>query len=80
MTPPAKETRRTLRWGMAGADVLALQRRLVALGYPLAPYGADGRFGAVTRAAVRSFQQQSGLTADGIVGPATYAMLDSIKD
>ncbi|MGN0995819.1 MAG: peptidoglycan-binding protein [Candidatus Ventricola sp.] len=77
--PPAQETRRTLRRGMEGADVLALQRRLMGLGYSLAPYGADGKLGAVTRAAVRQFQQRHGLTADGVVGPATYAMLDAVQ-
>lgn len=76
--PPEGEQRRTLRPGMAGADVLAVQQQLLALGYSLAPYGADGRYGAVTRAAVRLFQRHHALTADGVVGPATYAMLDAL--
>ena len=35
----------------------------------------DGIMGAHTRSAIRSFQQQQGLVADGIVGPRTAAAL-----
>ena len=65
---------------MSGEDVRALQNRLIALGYPLEPYGADGHFGLVTREAVRRFQQNTALSADGIVGTKTWAMLDSRAD
>jgi N-acetylmuramoyl-L-alanine amidase len=36
---------------------------------------ADGIFGAVTEEAVREFQRKKGMKADGIVGPATLALL-----
>lgn len=37
---------------------------------------ADGKFGSGTEAAVRAFQETSGLSIDGIVGPKTIASLD----
>jgi hypothetical protein len=40
---------------MNGADVVALQERLLELGYPLPEYGTDGWFGPETDAAVRDF-------------------------
>lgn len=74
------ESRRTLKRGMSGGDVRALQNRLIALGYSLEPYGADGHFGLVTREAVRRFQQNTALVVDGVVGPKTWAMLGSRAD
>ena len=62
---------RTLRKGMKGDDVLALQNALLILGLSLGKWGADGSFGAATDAAVKLFQKRNGLKADGIVGPVT---------
>ena len=64
---------------MTGEDVRDLQTQLLMLGYSLVSYGADGSFGSVTRGAVIRFQKDHGLTADGIVGSATWRMLDSMK-
>ena len=72
-------TRRTLRKGAKGEDVVFLQTRLIQLGYDLTPYGADGSFGNKTLAAVKEFQRKNGLTADGVVGPATWATLESTE-
>jgi peptidoglycan hydrolase-like protein with peptidoglycan-binding domain len=60
--------------GSVGAEVEDVQRRLTALGLSC---GADdaGRFGSATGEAVRTFQQQRGLQADGIVGPDTWRSL-----
>lgn len=41
---------------------------------------ADGMYGADTANAVISFQRKHGITADGLVGPATWALLDQLPD
>ena len=67
--------KRNLKKGMKGTDVKELQEKLIALGYDLGKYGADGDFGAKTDAAVRAFQKDNKLTIDGIVGKKTIAKL-----
>lgn len=56
--------------GSRGGAVKDLQRRL-----GMADWQVDGIFGSGTQAAVRAFQTGKGLTADGIVGPKTWAAL-----
>ncbi|HIU64409.1 MAG TPA: C40 family peptidase [Candidatus Avacidaminococcus intestinavium] len=56
--------------GDDGAEVVELQERLIQLGYSLS--AADGAFGDETLAAVKQFQQDNGMEADGIVGTQTY--------
>ena len=65
---------RTLREGMRGSDVKAMQARLAALKYYPGP--VDGVFGSDTLEAVWAFQEVQGLSVDGIVGPHTgYALV-----
>ncbi|MBN2149131.1 MAG: peptidoglycan-binding protein [Anaerolineales bacterium] len=59
---------------LRGDDVLALQERLLALGYSEVE-AADGDFGTLTDGAVRRFQELNGLEADGVVGPMTWQAL-----
>ena len=65
-----------LRVGSTGPNVVVLQVSLnrIAQNYPAIPKipAVDGIFGSRTEAAVRAFQRIFGLTADGIVGPATW--------
>ena len=68
---------RILRRGCAGDDVQQLQKALLALGYVLPGYGADGDFGAETEAAVKAFQRDHGLDADGEYGPKSAAALEN---
>lgn len=63
----------TLRQGSQGSEVKEVQRRLKKWGYYNG--SVDGVFGAGTRAAVIAFQKKNGLTADGVVGRATYQAL-----
>lgn len=66
---------RTLRKGYTGADVIAVQQKLKALGFYSG--SVDGVYGTGSIAAVKKFQQQNGLTADGLVGSRTYTALMS---
>jgi len=59
-----------------GAHVTLVQQVLVARGYLLPTFGADGRFGDETERAVRAFQQDVGLAVDGRVGFRTVDFLD----
>ena len=69
------DQRDMIRRGAKGPTVVEAQGLLLRAGYSLPKHGADGSFGAETEAAVKAFQQAHGLTADGIVGPKTWAAL-----
>lgn len=59
-----------------GEDVRAWQQRMQERGWQTpegAPLDVDGWFGPDSQRAARLFQQETGLTVDGIVGPATWA-------
>jgi len=58
-------------------DTKELQTMLIALGYNLGKYGADGAFGALTRTAVSKFQAdyKVPILYPGTVGPKTESAL-----
>lgn len=61
-----------IQQGANSAEVRAIQYLLNYRGYSLA---TDSSFGPGTASAVRSFQSANGLSADGIVGSATWSKL-----
>ena len=63
----------TYRQGSTGEQVRIIQTKLKNWGYY--DGAVDGIFGSGTAEAVRYFQRKNGLTADGIVGPATLKAL-----
>ena len=71
-----------LRRDAAGPDVVVVQTELNRIGqnYPAIPkiQPIDGVFGQQTEEAVRRFQEIFGLTADGVVGKATWYRLVSL--
>lgn len=74
-----------LRKGSTGAAVKELQTALAAEGYDIGKKKdgtplIDGIYGSETLSAVRSYQYDHGLPADGIVGPLTWAVLRQTVD
>jgi hypothetical protein len=63
----------TVKRGDSGEDVQSVQGLLQARSHP--EVSIDGDFGAKTETAVKGLQNWAGLTADGIVGPKTWAAL-----
>lgn len=63
----------TLKLGASGSDVVKLQKGLLELGLNLG--SADGKFGPKTEAALKQFQTNKGLLADGIAGVKTLTAL-----
>ncbi len=66
-----------LKYGSRGAAVKQLQEDLNRLGYPCGT--PDGVFGTKTVNAVKAFQRDNGLTADGIAGGATLAKINGAQ-
>ena len=63
-----------LKRGASGTAVRQLQAALKEAGHDPGPI--DGDFGPATEAAVRAFQQEKGITVDGVVGAITWLNID----
>lgn len=78
MAPPAlafRPTETIFRVGSIGPEVIAFQQRLMDLGYYQGEL--DGKYYEGTQMAVKLFQAQHNLEADGIAGQKTLALLNS---
>lgn len=63
--------------------VKTLQNLLKAIGYGAQNVGnivVDGNFGSITESAVKHFQKECGLTADGVVGKNTANKLVTVQN
>ena len=58
-----------------GVSTVAVQKALLRAGFDPGP--VDGHLGKKTRAAVKAFQKTNHLTADGVIGEKTWALLQS---
>jgi len=65
---------RPLYEGLSGDDVSRLQQRLFDLGY--LEFSPDGNFDPGTTSALKAFQKDHGLSADGMAGPNTLKALN----
>ena len=73
----ADQSEPVLRKGSEGLPVRRLQKRMQLAGFEIPE--VNGRLGAKTEAAVKALQKQAGLTADGVVGPKTWAVVNSLE-
>ena len=64
--------------GAQGRAVIQLRDRLVRMGY-MAPRAVSG-YDEVMVAAVRQFQDDSGIEVDGVVGPSTLAAINTSEE
>ncbi len=71
---PAPE-RAALTMGMEGDDVRAMQQALLAQGYKLPEWGADGQYGDETQKAVAAFQKAKGMPITGQADEATLSRI-----
>ena len=60
---------------VSGVSAMEVQKALVRAGFDPGP--VDGRLGKKTRTAVKAFQKNNHLTADGVIGEKTWALLRS---
>ena len=61
--------------GMEGEDVRTMQQLLIAKGYKLPRYGADGEFGGETEETLLRYQKAMSLKTSGQCGPDTWGAM-----
>lgn len=64
-----------LAYGSTGPEVLKMQNALISSGYNLPKYGADGKFFAETRGALKTFQRDRGIAETGRLDAKTREQL-----
>lgn len=64
-----------LKNGSEGAAVKSMQQLLLAKGYKMPKYGADGDFGEETETALKAYQKANNLEVDGKCGAKTWTAL-----
>ncbi|MDD6051715.1 MAG: peptidoglycan-binding protein [Clostridiales bacterium] len=74
-TPPATITTALMRLGDENESVRAMQQTLIHLGYLTGT--PDGVFGTLTYRALKEFQRDNALYADGVAGSQTIAALNN---
>lgn len=75
LLPTVRVDAAAMKQGSRGSNVKQLQQNLIGLGY--LDGSADGSYGSKTKAAVKDFQRDFGLSADGSAGEATQSALRS---
>ena len=71
---PGSDRYQELKKGSQGTAVTALQNALAELGY-LDKKTVDGKYGAQTESALKTFQKRNGLTRDGVASPELQVLL-----
>jgi len=74
----ADQSEPVLKVGSTGLPVRRAQKRMSLVGYDVG--SVDGRYGTATKGAVKKLQQQRGLAIDGVVGPQTWSIIDSLEN
>ena len=74
----ADQSEPVLNIGSTGLPVRRAQKRMSLVGYDVG--GVDGRYGTQTQATVKKLQQQYGIGVDGVVGPQTWSVIDSLEN
>lgn len=67
----------TIQKGSQGNLVRIAQEKLIAKGYSCGPDGIDGIFGKDTLSATEQLQRDAKIAVDGVIGPDTWAVLNS---